>query len=94
MTENKIPRKESVITKDNLNGEALTIPTLKSLGNCEHKKLIPPSQIFPKMNYGPITTTKRVIVEKTWKISTMAFQGQRCDHLAILLASHLLGCVP
>ena len=86
--------KEVLLSRITEIGRILVVVILKSLGNCKQRYWSLHHRSSQKRILVSSPTTKRMCVEKTWRIWVMAFQGQRCGHLIILLASHPLGCVP
>ena len=72
----------------------LSVTTLNSLGYWEPKGWSPHHKSSQNQILSPSPTTNRVNLENSWKTCAIAFQGQRCDHLTIVLASHPLECNP
>ena len=74
-------------------GRFLTMTILNSLRNWEPKGWSSHHKSSHKRILSSSPTTNRVYLIKSWKTCAIAFQGQWCDHLTIVLASHPLVCV-
>ena len=72
----------------------LSVTTLSSLGYWIPKGWSPHHKSSQNRILSSSPTTNRVNLENSWKTCAMAFQGQRCDHLTILLTSQPLECDP
>ena len=75
-------------------GVFLSVTTLSILGYWTPKGWSPHHKSSQNRIFSPSPTTNRLNLENSWETCAMAFQGQRCDHLIIVLASQPLECDP
>ena len=72
----------------------LSVTTLNSLGYWTPKGWSPHHKSSQNRILSPSLIINRVNLENSWETYAIAFQGQRCNHLIIVLASQPLECDP